>query len=313
MRVGFYGTPEVAASYLSALAQRHEVVATVTQPDRPKGRSGQPAPSPVKQVALDLGLRVIQPEPGQCSAACREMDAASKDVCVVVAFGQRLPCGVCGCAGGKALNVHYSLLPKLRGAAPVQHAILQGLDTTGVTVQFVAAGWDEGDVLLQRELAVLPEDTCGSLSERLTALGVEVLLEALDHIAEGREAPVAQDHSQATFAPLIAKGDGVINWSEPAELIARRVRAFDPWPGTRTTLQGRGLGVIRASAEPADCQAEGECGVITEVDPQVGFAVCCAEGLLRVLRVQPEGKRAMSAAEFLRGARIAVGDHLGDR
>jgi methionyl-tRNA formyltransferase len=311
MRLGFYGTPDVAADYLRALAGRHEVVAVVTQPDRPKGRTGQPQPSAVKQVALSLGLPVVQPEPGHCPAACREMDATGKDLCVVVAFGQRLPCGLCGCLNGRAINVHYSLLPKLRGAAPVQHAILQGLETTGVTIQYVAQGWDEGDVVLQRETAVLPDDTCGTLTERLTHIGVDGLLEALDLMASGHAHPVAQDNAQATFAPPIRKADGTIHWCEPAEVIARRVRAFDPWPGATTRAHSKGLRILRARADTAVAGGVHLPGTVLEVDPNAGFAVCCGEGVLRVVQVQPEGKRPMAAAEYLRGARLAVGEQLG--
>lgn len=313
MRIGFFGTPDLAARYLKAVGEHYPVVGVVTQPDRPRGRSGEPQPSPVKQVALALGAPVLQPEAGQCPEACERLEGGHPDLCVVVAFGQKLPCGARACTVGRCINVHYSLLPKLRGAAPVQHALLQGLTETGVTVQYVAPGWDEGDIILQRALPVLPEDTCGTLTERLTDLGIPTLLEALELLAQGTAPRVSQDHSQATYAPMIKKEDGIIDWAEPADLIERKVRAFNPWPAATTTLAGRVIKILRARAHQGPGLTDGGIpGQIVEIQPEEGFSVRCGNGTLWVLDVQPSGKRVMDAATFLRGARLRPGVVLGE-
>ena len=309
MRVGFFGTPAIAARYLEAIAQRHQVAGVVPQPDRPAGRSAQPQPSPVKQVALRVGAPVFQPERGHCPGSCAELELGTPDICVVVAFGQRLPCGVRECSIGRCVNVHYSLLPKLRGAAPVQHAILQGLERTGVTIQHVAPGWDEGDIILRRAVEIYPEDTTGSLTERLTELGLATLLDALDLLAAGTAARTPQDPAEASFAPAIKKEDGMIVWGESAELIARRIRAYTPWPGAMTALEGRALKLLRARPENV-YEGEGEPGEVVEISAE-GFSVACGTGRLRAEEVQAAGRRAMSAAEFLRGARLPVGVRLG--
>jgi methionyl-tRNA formyltransferase len=311
MRLGFYGTPDIAVPYLEALARRHEVVAVVTQPDRPRGRSGAVQPSPVKAAALAVGATVMQPEPGHCRDACSMVESLATDLCVVVAFGQRLPCRTCGCQEGEAINVHYSLLPKLRGAAPVQHAILQGLETTGVTIQYVAPGWDEGDIVLQREVPALPDDTAASLFQRLTEAGVPALLEALELISEGTAQRVPQQHGDATFAPVLRKSDGLIDWCEPAETIARKVRAFNPWPGASTILHNRALKLLSVRVSICDEQREGACGQVVEVAPEAGFAVSCGTGMVWVEEVQPAGKTPMPATDYLRGHRLQVGERLG--
>lgn len=311
MRVGFFGTPALSARYLEALAARHEIVGVVTQPDRARGRSGEPQPSPVKEGALRLGAPVFQPEQGRCSQACASLQEQRPDICVVVAFGRKLPCGDADCAVGQCINVHYSLLPQLRGAAPVQHAILQGLAEAGVTIQHVAPGIDEGDIIAQRALDILADDTCGSLTERLTNVGIESLLAVLEAVAAGTATRTPQDHSQATDAPIVKKQDGKVNWGEPAEMIARKVRAFDPWPGVTMSIRGRPVKILRAQAEN-DCSLRGgEVGRVVEIALAVGFAVSCETGRLWVQEVQPAGKKAMTAADYLRGARLEVGAQIG--
>lgn len=307
MRVGFFGTPELAAHYLAALAERHELAGVVTQPDRRRGRGGLSEAPPVKAAAERLGAPVIQPARGQCPEACAELRRHAPDICVVVAFGQRLPCGVCECEVGQSVNVHYSLLPQLRGPAPVQHAILQGLTVTGVTIQHLAPGIDEGDIIAQQAVDILPDDTCGSLTQRLTAVGVPLLLEALDALAAGVARREPQDAAQATRAPLISKQDGRIDWSEPAEVIARKVRAFNPWPTAFARLGGKLVRILRARAEGRAPPRGGQAGQIVELRPHRGFAVGCGEGLLWVEELQVEGRKPMPVTEYLRGARLAVG------
>lgn len=307
MRLGFFGTPELSAQYLEALARRHEIVGVVTQPDRRRGRGSRCEAPPVKAVAARLGVPVLQPERGQCPQACAQLEREAPEVCVVVAFGRRLPCGARECKVGRSVNVHYSLLPRLRGPAPVQHAILQGLDVTGVTIQHLAPGIDEGDIIAQRAVEVLPDDTCGSLTARLTEAGVPLLLETLEALAAGAAGRVPQDPSQATYAPLISKQDGRIDWGEPAEVIARKVRAFNPWPTAFSVLEGRLLRILRARAEDGAPTQAGQVGQVVELLPGTGFAVGCGKGRLWVEEVQAEGRKPLPVAEYLRGARLSVG------
>lgn len=310
MRVGFFGTPELAGQYLRALAEKHQVVAVVTQPDRPCGRSGKPAPCAVKVAAQALGVPVIQPQPGHCREACEQIQAQGAQVCVVVAFGQKLPCGTPDFTGVDYLNVHYSLLPLLRGAAPVEHAILQGLDETGVTIQYVGSEWDAGDILLQEAVPIHPDDTAGSLTQRLTEVGIPLLLRALELVDSGQAVPRPQDHERATYAPALHKSDALINWEEPAETIARKVRAFNPRPVAWSLLRGRPLRILRAHAGPSQ-PGEGISGEVVEASPDIGLGVRCGEGTLWLEEVQAEGRKPLPVPDYLRGSRLRVGERLG--
>ena len=311
MRVAFFGTPDISGTYLEALAECHEVVGVVTQPDRPRGRSGQCCPPPTKELAARRGIPVLQPDKGQCARACECLQENRPDICVVVAFGQKLPCGACSCMVGRSINVHYSLLPQLRGPAPVQHAILQGLEVTGVTIQHIAPGIDEGDIIARRSLEIDPQDTTRSLTERLTALGVPLLLETLAAMEGGTATREPQDHSRATHAPLIRKQDGLINWDEPADLIARRVRAFYPWPTAYTRLDKRAVRILRAEPLSDAGGEEGEPGEVVELDKSAPLAVKCGQGYLCLEEVQVEGKKPMVVADWLRGARVTPGMKFG--
>jgi len=312
MRIAFFGTPQLAARYLEHLAGRHEIIAVVTQCDRRQGRSATPCAPPVKQTAERLGIPVLQPEHGQCAEPCRQLGQIRPEVCVVVAFGQIIPCEpISGAEPLQYVNVHYSLLPQLRGAAPVQHAILQGLECTGVTVQHLAAELDAGDIILQRALDIRAGDTAVSLFERLTALGIEALDEALRLIEEGIAPRAPQNHAQATWAPLITKEQGRIDWRKSAVQIGREVRAFTPWPGSHTRIGDLTLKIIQAEPEDRVTGVEGEPGRLVEVPGGHGFAVSCGEGLLWVRQVQPAGKRIMSASDYLNGARLEIGAQFG--
>jgi len=312
MRIAFFGTPKISSSYVAPLAGAHELVCAVTQPDRPRGRSATPRPSPVKEAVGLLGAPVLQPPPGQCQQACEALQQCAADVCVVVAFGQMLPCGrYDGCNVGTCINVHYSLLPDLRGAAPVQHAILQGLAHTGVTIQHVAPGLDEGDIILQATVQILPGDSSPVLMDRLTQTGVPLLLQALELIGEGRAPRIPQDHSQATYAPSIRKADGHIDWHEDAVTLERKVRAFQPWPGVMTRVNNKVVKVLAARADVDSPEQEGERGRIVEMRRDGAFAVSCGSGRLWVEEVQPAGKKRMRAADYLRGARLEIGAQFG--
>lgn len=312
MRLAFFGTPATAARYLKHLAPKHDIVAVVTQCDRPRGRSGAPEPPAVKRVAEELCLPVLQPERGACGEACERLHEARPDVCVVVAFGQIIPCDFPDDRDPmRFINVHYSLLPKLRGAAPVQHAILQGLPETGVTVQELAQELDAGNVILQRSTAIDPEDTSASLMSRLTEIGLSALDDALELIESGNAPSVPQDESQATWAPCIRKSDGLIDWREPAEQIEREVRAYYPWPSAYTSYRGRLLRILKARPIESRACNEGIAGAVVEIHAGESFTVACGSGALVVTQVQGAGRASMSAAEWLNGARLEIGAQFG--
>ncbi len=312
MRLAFFGTPATAARYLEHLAPKHDIVAVVTQCDRPRGRSGALEPPAVKKVAEELGLPVLQPERGACGEACEKLRDARPDLCVVVAFGQIIPCDFPDDRDPlRFINVHYSLLPKLRGAAPVQHAILQGLSETGVTVQELVQELDAGNIIVQRRTAIHPDDTSASLMSRLTEIGLAALDDALDLIESGNAPSVPQDESQATWAPCIRKADGLIDWREPAEQIEREVRAYYPWPSAYTSYRGRLLRILKARPMESRACDEGIAGAVVEIQAGESFTVACGSGALVVTQVQGAGRASMSAAEWLNGARLEIGAQFG--
>lgn len=306
MKVAFMGTPEFAAVCLEAIcAAGHEVALVVTQPDRPAGRSRDPVPPPVKTLALERGLPLIQPgrmdEPGALAAL---RDAAPEAV-AVAAFGHILKREVLDLPRLGCVNAHASLLPKLRGAAPIQWAIAGGETETGVTAMLMDQGMDTGPVLLQRKIPISPDDTGGTLQDKLAPIAGGLLVEALEGLAAGTITPVPQDEGLATYAPLLKKSDGKLDFRQEAETLARRVRAFDPWPGSFAALKGEQVKITRAKAEPGE-RSEAP-GRVAGVSPE-GIVIACGRGLLRALELQPAGKRRMSAAEFLAGRRLAAGD-----
>jgi methionyl-tRNA formyltransferase len=303
MRVLFYGTPAFALPTLRALLARHQVVAAVTQPDRPAGRGQRGQAPPVKVVALGHEIPVLQPERVREPGWPERLAAHPADVAVVVAFGQILPPAVLAVPRQGSINVHASLLPRYRGAAPVAWAIIRGERETGITTFQMDAGMDTGPVLLQRTTPIGPDETAGDLAERLAALGAEILLETLDRLEDVR--PVPQDSRSATMAPRLRKEDGVLDWTESAVALAARIRGVNPWPGAVTVAPGGRLLIWRARPLPG----RGEPGVLTPVDGQV--AVGTGAGLLMPLEVQPENRRAMAWDAYLRGARLAPGAPLG--
>lgn len=302
----FLGSGAFAIPSLEALlAAGHQVAAVVTQPDRVKGRGLQPAPPPVKEAALRHGLSVLQPgrvrEPG-AQAALR---ALAPELQVVAAFGQILPQAVIDIAPRGTVNVHGSLLPRYRGAAPVQWAIARGETQTGVTTMLIDAGLDTGPILLARSTSIGPEETAPELEARLAGMGGELLVETLAGLASGAVRPVPQDPQAATLAPILRKEDGRLDWSWTAEVIERRIRAFQPWPGTTAVLGERAVKLWRARVDPA--RAEAAPGTVTALGRD-HVLVACGEGtVLRLLEVQPENGRRMGAAAFAAGARLAPG------
>ena len=308
MRVVFLGSGAFAIPSFTALIDAgHEVAALVTQPDREKGRGRVLTPPPLKPVAQARGVAVHQPRRVREEPAQEVLRGLAPDVQVVVAYGQILPRSVIDIARHGTVNVHASLLPRYRGAAPVQWAIVNGERETGVTTMLIDEGLDTGPTLLARSTPIGPEETAALLEPRLAVLGAEVLLETLAGLSAGSLEPIPQDHARATLAPLIRKEDGRIDWSMPAEAVARRVRGFHPWPGTFTTWQGQPLKVLRARPEGEGTAAPGEIATDRE-----GLLVGCGEGTrLRLLEVQPESRRPMGAAAFAAGLRLAPGARFG--
>lgn len=309
MRITFLGSGSFAIPSFEALLDAgHEVAALVTQPDRERGRGRQMAPPPIKPVAERRGVPVLQPRRIKAPEAQEALRALAPELQVVVAYGQILPRAVIDVPARGTVNVHASLLPRYRGAAPIQWAIVNGERETGVTTLLIDEGLDTGPTLLARATPIGPEETAADLEARLGRLGAEVLLDTMRGLVQGSLRPVPQDHSRATLAPLLRKEDGRLDWRLPAEALARRVRGFHPWPGTTATLEGRLLKVLRAA--PAE-DASGDPGTVLAVDRD-GLAVACGEGTtLKLRELQPEGRRAMTAGAYAAGARLKPGARFG--
>ncbi len=303
------GTPAFAVPILEGLVtQGYNIVGVVTQPDKPTGRGQQVAISPVKSVALARGLPVLQPKSFRRPEAAEHLRALAPEVIVVAAYGQLLPPAVLAIPPLGCLNVHASLLPRYRGAAPISAAILAGDTVTGVTIMRLDAGMDTGDILAQAQLAILPDDTTASLSERLARLGATLLLATLPRWAAGEIVPQPQEHTQATYTHPVRKEDGQINWHRPALEIERQVRACFPWPSAHTTWQGRRLKIWRATARTDRVPGEPGDVVLRNND----LVVVTGEGILILHELQMEGRRPLPAADFARGQRGFVGTRLGE-
>jgi len=304
----FMGTPQFAAPTLEALVEAHRVVGVVTQPDRPAGRGRDLRQSPVKRTALEHDLPLFQPRSLRNAEALDRLADWQPDVIVVAAFGQILSQEVLDLPPYGCLNVHASLLPRWRGAAPVAAAILHGDEVTGVTVMKMDAGLDTGPILAQREEPIRADDTRATLTKRLSYVGAELLAETLPAYVSGELEPRPQAGDEATFADQLDKQDGRLDWSRTAVELDRKIRAFTPWPGTFTFWEGKRLKVLEASPLP-DWAGDVAPGVVVEVDE--GAAVATSEGALRLEEVQLAGKRAMAMGPFLRGRRDFVGSRLG--
>lgn len=308
MRLIFLGTPDFAVPTLARLhADGHQIAGVYTQPDRPVGRSGRPAPPPVKRWALDHGLEVRQPRSLRREPVQAELRDLQADALVLVAYGLILPQAVLDATPLGGLNLHPSLLPRHRGPAPVVGALLAGDQETGVSVMLMDAGMDTGPVLAQERTPIGPDETAVELSDRLSNQGAELMAATMPRWAARAITPTRQDDAQATYTRLLTRDDGVLDWSQPAETLARQVRAYQPWPGTATRWKGRSLKVLRASAAPAGTGALPG----TVVAHEGGAAVTTSDGLFVLGTVQVEGKKPAPIGEFLRGARDFVGSVLG--
>jgi methionyl-tRNA formyltransferase len=306
-RIVFMGTPAFAVPTLERLAETYEVVAVVTQPDRPAGRKRRLTAPPVKAAALARGLLVWQPPTLRTPQAVSRLRTLSPDLIVVVAFGQILRADVLEIPPHGCLNLHGSLLPKYRGAAPVPATILAGETETGVTLMRMDEGMDTGPVIAQATCPIAPDDTTATLRDKLCHLGADLLIETLPRWLAGEVTSQPQDDSQATYCHPIAKSDGRLDWQLSAEELARRVRAFIPWPTAFTSWQGKPLKVLRALPLP-DWRGEGQPGAVVALDDGVG--VVTGRGVLRLEEMQLAGKRAMTTQDFLRGQRGFVGSVL---
>ena len=307
-RLVFMGTPDFAVSVLKALIGRYEIVGVVTQPDRRAKRGRKVKAPPVKAVALAHDLPVLQPPSLRRPDVVAELRALAPEVMVVAAYGQILKAAVLGIPPRGCLNVHASLLPRYRGAAPIAAAILAGEEETGVTIMLMDEGMDTGPILSQATCSIFPQDTRESLSARLAQLGADLLMDTLPRWLAGEIELQSQDDSQATYSRIIAKQDGLIDWSQSAVEIWLRSRAYHPWPGTYTYWRGKLLKVLGAEALP-QWSGEGEPGQVMALDE--GLAVATGEGALLLGEVQLAGKRAVSAQDFARGQRDFVGSVLG--
>jgi methionyl-tRNA formyltransferase len=308
MRVVFLGTPEFAVPSLQALAAKHEVTAVFTQPDRPKGRGNKLTESPVKLAAAKLGIPIHQPERIRRPPNVDLLQSFNTDLMVVVGYGQLIPQSIIDLPKHGILNVHASLLPAYRGAAPIQWAIANGESRTGVTIMQIDAGLDTGDMLLAQLVAIDPDETAPELSARLAPIGAELLIEAICQIEAGTAIWEKQNDREATFAPMLKKEDGLVDWSRPAEQIYNRLRGFTPWPGAYTTFRDGQLLILRARPVESSGIARGQM----RAEKRRFFVGCGGASTLELLELQLAGKSRMTADAFLNGYRPSEEELLGD-
>jgi methionyl-tRNA formyltransferase len=311
MRLIFCGTPEFAVPSLQRLAAEADlrIEAVVTQPDRPRGRGGRVQASAVKEAALAAGLHVYQPEKIKSDSAFDFIERLAPDAVVIIAYGQIIPVRLLAIPRLGWINLHASLLPKYRGAAPIPWAIANGETRTGLTTMQIDPGLDTGPTLLRWETAIGPDETTPELSARLAQAGAPLVLDTLRQLHRGVISPQPQDHSQASLAPLLKKEDGRLDWQQPAPTLYNRIRAFQPWPGAHSTFRGQLCRIWgRPGAPPPDSLAPAPGGL---VESPAGLFVACGQStLLRLEHVQLEGRQRLAAADFARGARLRPDDHF---
>ncbi len=308
-RIVYMGTPDFAVPPLEALVgSNHEISAVVSQPDRRKGRGRKLVPTPVKAAAKQAGLRVLQPERVRDEEFLKEIREIAPDLLVVAAFGQILPQALLDIPAIMPINIHGSLLPALRGAAPIQWALIENYDRTGITIMQMDAGMDTGPMLLQGELSIAPDEAFGSLYQRMSELGAKLIIEALDLLAEGRLEPVPQPEEGVTLAPPIKKEMTRIDWNMPASRICGLVRALDPAPGAWTVWRGERLRLY--SPRPSSCPDSGAPpGTVCAVEKD-SISVSTGDGCIAIRELQRAGKRRMKCADFLRGQPLKIGERF---
>ena len=312
MRIVFFGTPAFAVPTLEALIRSpHEVAAVVSQPDRPKGRGQQLQPTPTKQIADAHGIPVLQPAKIREAAFLQQIRNLGADLGVVVAFGRILPDELLAIPRHGMINVHASILPRYRGAAPIQRAVINGDLETGVTIMRVEHDLDAGAMFAVATTPIPPDATSGEMEAKLAPLGARLLIDVVNDIAAGRAIETPQDHSQATLAPKITKDEGIIDWSARADTIHDRVRGLQPWPLASTRLNGARLVLRRTAPRVApEGQTAQESGTVTRATGDEIVVACGGGTFLGILELQPEGRRTMTAREFLAGRGIAEGARL---
>ncbi len=310
MRIVFMGTPEFAVPCLERLIRDgHEVIGVLTQPDKPKGRGYAMTPPPVKQAALKAGISVYQPSSVKTEEALAQLSALAPELIVVVAYGKILPKAVLELPEYGCINVHASLLPRLRGAAPIQWSILRGDQKTGVTTMYMDAGLDTGDMLLKAETEIGENETAGELHDKLSNLGAQLLSNTLSALQEGTLQRTPQQDGESTCAPMLDKSLCPIDWSKSAQEIHNQIRGLSPWPVAVTSLQGKRMKVH--ASRLTGYASELPCGTVTGADDAI--CISCGDGMvLSLLCVQSEGGKRMTAADFLRGHPIPVGTVLGE-
>ena len=300
------GTPDFAVPSLKALIREgYEVAGVFTQPDRPKGRGNKMLPSPVKQAALEAGIPVFQPVRIRRDGV-EDLKALKPDLCVTAAFGQILSQEILDIPPLGNINVHASLLPKHRGAAPIAYAIMGGDKEAGVTTMFMDAGIDTGDMLLQEKTEIGESETCGELTARLSGIGAELLIRTLKELEAGTLTRFAQDEAEMTYDPMLEKGMGIADFTADADLVRGRINGLNPWPCVSVPMNGERLKLLRA----VRAEGAGEPGTVITADPKSGLVIACGSGAVRVLEVQAPGGKQMKAEDYLRGHGIPAGTDL---
>ena len=299
MRIVFMGTPAIAATCLQRLyGAGHEIVGVYTKPDTPRNRGMKLMQSEVKQTALALGLPVFQPETFRDDAVCDELRALAPELIAVVAYGKILPQRVLDIPKLGCINIHASILPQLRGAAPIQWAILNGLPETGVTAMYMARQLDAGDIIDISRTPLMPDETSEELTARLAELGAELLVKTVKAIGDGTAARTPQDEAAATYAPMLTKEMSPIDWTRPAAELLNQIRGLIPWPVASMLLQGRRFKIYRAEPQPG--KADAEPGRVLELNKQ-GLVIACADGALLITELQADGGKRMRAVDYFRG------------
>lgn len=309
--VVFMGTPSFSVPFLDAIIKsRREVALVITQPDKPKGRGQKLMPPPVKEFAMSLNIPVLQPEKLSEASVAEAIRGLNPEFIVVVAYGKIIPSQILKIPVKGCINVHASILPEYRGASPIQWAVINGRTHSGVTTMLMDETLDTGDILLQETVEIDRTDTAGSLGVTLSETGPRLLIKTLDGLERGGIIPIPQSHDKASYASLIKKEDGIINWKESSEHIYNKIRGFDPWPGVYTFYKGKRWGIWKADVKD-DTIPAAKPGEVIDVIPD-GIVVAAGKGAVNIKEIQPEGKRRMRVDEYLRGHKVEKGILLGD-
>ena len=308
MRIVFMGTPEFAVPSLEILMENgYEVVGVFTQPDRPKGRGNKLTPSPVKVAAQKYGIPVLQPEKIR-KTGVEDLRSLKPDLCVTAAFGQILSQEILDIPPMGNINVHASLLPKHRGSAPIAWAIMQGDPKAGVTTMMMDKGIDTGDMLLTAETEISETETCGELTERLSRIGAELMLETVKKMEDGSLQRVPQDHEHMTYDPMLEKQFGIPDWTADANKVRGQINGLNPWPCVAVEMEEGRLKLLRAAL----AEGTGKPGEVLKADPKAGLVIACGNGAVSILELQAPGGKQMKASDYLRGHSIPVGTVLGE-